>query len=56
MSVIADKCPDLVVNVVDINQERITLWNDNNLKNLPIYEPDLDKIIQRCRNRIYTFY
>ena len=28
MSVIADKCPDLEVRVVDINKERIDAWND----------------------------
>jgi len=36
MSVIADKCPDIKVNVVDNNQERINLWNDKNLDNLHI--------------------
>ena len=45
MSVIADKCPEIEVKVVDINQERINLWNNKNLKNLPIYEPGLDQII-----------
>ena len=49
MTVIADKCPEIEINVVDINQERIDLWNDENLKNLPIYEPGLDQIIKRCR-------
>ena len=31
MSVIADKCPDLEVRVVDINKERIDAWNDLDL-------------------------
>jgi UDPglucose 6-dehydrogenase len=30
MAVIALKCPHIKVNVVDINQERIDAWNDNN--------------------------
>ena len=51
MSVIADKCPDLNVNVVDINSERITLWNDQNLENLPIYEPGLSEIVRKTRNK-----
>ena len=37
MSVIADKCPDLEVRVVDINKERIAAWNDSNLCKLPIF-------------------
>ena len=27
MAVIADKCSDIEVNVVDINEKRIDLWN-----------------------------
>ena len=27
MSVIADNCPNIKINIVDINQERIDLWN-----------------------------
>tara|TARA_S200000501_G_scaffold210269_1_gene197541 strand:+ start:1206 stop:2648 length:1443 start_codon:yes stop_codon:yes gene_type:complete len=50
MSVIADKCPYLRVNVVDINAQRIKDWNSKNLKNLPVYEPGLDKKIKKCRD------
>ncbi len=49
MAVIADKCPDIQVNIVDINEKRIRSWNENDLSKLPIYEPGLDKIIKRCR-------
>ena len=31
MSVIADKCPDIEVRVIDINKERIDAWNDLDL-------------------------
>ncbi len=55
MSVIADKCPNLKINVVDKNPERIELWNSSNLELLPIYEPGLDKIISRCRGKNLTF-
>ena len=55
MSVIANRCPDIKVNVVDKNQERINLWNDKNLENLPIYEPGLDKIIRKCRGKNLFF-
>ncbi len=55
MAVLADKCPDIEINVVDLNQKRISLWNDQNLKNLPIYEPGLAEIIERCRRRNLHF-
>ena len=55
MSVIADKCPDLEIKVVDINKERITAWNDNDLNKLPIFEPGLDQIISRTRGRNLFF-
>ena len=50
MAVIADKCPNINVNVVDIDEERIKKWNDKNLENLPIYEPGLAEIVGRCRD------
>ena len=31
MAVIADRCPNVHVQVVDINQERIDAWNDADL-------------------------
>lgn len=34
-AIIADKCPELIVTVVDINEDKIAQWNS---KNLPIYE------------------
>lgn len=34
------------VTVVDVNVERIAAWNSSEL---PIYEPGLDEIVQKCR-------
>ena len=31
MAVIANKCPHIEVNVVDVNRERIEKWNSDNL-------------------------
>ena len=55
MSVIADKCPDIQVEVVDLDKERINKWNDPNLNNLPIYEPGLSEIVKRCRGKNLHF-
>ena len=49
MAVIADKCPDIEVNIVDINKDKISQWNNKNLELLPIYEPGLADIVRRCR-------
>ena len=55
MSVIASKCPKITVNVVDLNEDRISKWNSEDLKNLPVFEPGLDKIIFECRNKNLFF-
>ncbi len=55
MSVIAEKCPHIRVNVLDRNQERIDLWNSNDLSKLPIFEPGLDKILEKCRGKNLFF-
>ncbi|MEL4308890.1 nucleotide sugar dehydrogenase [Joostella sp. CR20] len=55
MSVIAYKCPEIQVTVVDINAERIKAWNDENLDNLPVYEPGLKEIVAQTRNKNLFF-
>ena len=49
MAVIADKCPEIEVTIVDINPKRIAAWNDENLDNIPIYEPGLKEIVAKTR-------
>ena len=49
MAVIASKCPEIKVTVVDINQQRISDWNNSDLSKLPVFEPKLDKLIEKCR-------
>lgn len=46
-SVMALKCPDITVTVVDRSAERIAQWNSDKL---PIYEPGLDDVVRKCRN------
>ena len=55
MSVIADKCPQLEVKVVDISKKRIAAWNEKDLNKLPIFEPGLDQIISRTRGKNLFF-
>ena len=50
MAVIADRCPNLDIKVIDKNIERIAKWNSENLDELPIYEPGLKEVIKRVRN------
>ncbi len=49
MAVIADNCPHIEVEVVDLDKDRIEKWNDSDLSKLPIFEPGLAEIIGRCR-------
>jgi len=55
MAVIAQKCPHINVTVVDINEARIAAWNDENLDNLPVFEPGLDNIVKEARGRNLFF-
>ena len=55
MAVIADKCPDIQIHVVDLNEDRIMKWNEDNLDNLPIFEPGLAEIVGRCRGKNLHF-
>ncbi len=55
MSVIAQKNPNIRVNVVDLNNQRIADWNDTNLEKLPVYEPGLDEVVAEARGRNLFF-
>ncbi len=55
MAVIADRCPEIQVTVVDINQSRIDAWKDPDLTRLPVYEPGLDAVVARARDRNLFF-
>lgn len=55
MSVLALKNPDIKVTVVDINEDRIAAWNDENLNNLPIYEPGLKEVVKEARGKNLFF-
>jgi len=52
MAMIAAKCPDYRVTVVDINPQRIAAWNS---EHLPIYEPGLDELIRATRGKNLFF-
>jgi UDPglucose 6-dehydrogenase len=52
MSVIADRCPNIRVTVVDMNAERIAAWNSDHI---PIFEPGLDAIVKRARGKNLFF-
>ncbi len=52
MAMIAAKCPNIRVEVVDLNQARIEAWNSDEL---PVYEPGLDAIVASARGRNLFF-
>ncbi len=52
MTVIADKCPQYKVTIVDINEEKINAWQTDEL---PIYEPGLLGVVKRTRGKNLFF-
>ncbi|MCK4565218.1 MAG: UDP-glucose 6-dehydrogenase [Verrucomicrobia bacterium] len=52
MAMIAKKCPDVQVTVVDINASRIAAWQTDDL---PIYEPGLDEVVKEALGRNLFF-
>ncbi len=55
MAVIAKKNPNIKVTIVDINEARIAAWNDEDVSNLPIYEPGLAEIVKETRGKNLFF-
>uniref|UniRef100_A0A914DYC4 UDP-glucose 6-dehydrogenase n=1 Tax=Acrobeloides nanus TaxID=290746 RepID=A0A914DYC4_9BILA len=51
-AMIALKCPEIKVTVVDMNKEKIQEWNSDDL---PIYEPGLEEIVKECRGKNLFF-
>ena len=52
MAMIAHKCSDTEVTVVDLNADRISAWNSGDL---PIYEPGLEEIVNQNRDKNLFF-
>ena len=55
MTMMASKCQDLIFNVVDINETRIASWNNKDLSKLPVFEPGLQELIAKTRNKNLFF-
>ena len=52
MAMIAMKCPQYKVHVVDVNEARIAAWKTDDL---PIYEPGLLEVVKAARDRNLFF-
>jgi len=52
MAVMADRCPDVTVTVLDMDAARIAAWNSDRL---PVFEPGLDAVVRRARGRNLAF-
>ncbi|PID58776.1 UDP-glucose 6-dehydrogenase [candidate division KSB3 bacterium] len=52
MAMIAAKCPQYLVTIVDINAERIQAWQSDDL---PIFEPGLLELVKQARGRNLVF-
>jgi len=56
MVVIALKCPNIKLSVVDTNKQRIAAWNHADLDQLPIYELGLNEVVAEARERNLLFF
>lgn len=52
MAMIAQKCPEIKVTVVDINEPRIAAWNSGEL---PVFEPGLQEVVEDARGKNLFF-
>jgi UDPglucose 6-dehydrogenase len=52
MAMIAHKCPQYKVTVVDVSKEKIAAWQTDDL---PIYEPGLLELVKSCRGKNLFF-
>lgn len=52
MTMIARKCADIRVDVVDVNEARIAAWNSDDL---PVFEPNLDRLVKEVRGKNLFF-
>jgi UDPglucose 6-dehydrogenase len=52
MAMVALKCPDIKVTVVDMNAARIAAWQNGTL---PVYEPGLDEVVRQAHGRNLHF-
>jgi len=53
-AVIALKCPNIQVTIVDLNKARVDAWNSEDY-DLPIYEPGLLEVVKEARGRNLFF-
>ena len=54
MAIISEKCPDIIITLVDLNESRIAAWNSHDFK-LPVYEPNLKALIRKNRGKNLFF-
>ncbi|MCH7623061.1 MAG: nucleotide sugar dehydrogenase, partial [Nitrospinae bacterium] len=52
MTIIANKCPNYKVTIVDISKPRIDAWNSDDL---PIFEPGLKERVEKSRGKNLFF-
>jgi len=52
MAMIAKKCPQYQVKIVDINAARIAAWNSDSL---PVYEPGLKEVVESAKGKNLFF-
>lgn len=55
MTVMAYKCPEIKITVVDMNAKRIADWNSDDLTKIPVFEPGLADLVKEVRGKNLFF-
>ncbi|MBR4264487.1 MAG: UDP-glucose 6-dehydrogenase [Bacteroidales bacterium] len=55
MTVMANKCPEIKIHVVDLNAKRIADWNSDDFSKIPVFEPGLADLVKQVRGKNLFF-
>ncbi len=55
MTVMAYKCPEIKITVVDMNAKRIADWNSDDFSKIPVFEPGLADLVKEVRGKNLFF-
>ncbi len=55
MAVLSKYCPEILITLVDVNEEKINNWNSNSSSDFPVFEEGLAEIILENRGKNLFF-
>ena len=55
MAVLSKYCPEIEITLVDINEQKIKLWNSSNPEDFPVFEKGLSQLVLNNRGKNLFF-